>query len=313
MNAVSPTSAASSAKDSLIEEIIRMSDFSFERLPMLEVLGERLCELLAESLPDLVGVFTEATFEQVQYLPMSQVAEDYPERAVFVMASSPHLAGDLLVIVEAPLVLTALELALGGRLKEDGAREKREFTAIEKGFGGRFAKLVLRSLEQSFSVVERVSFEPQRVETNPEAIVLAQQQSLCVRLKTSISLAGLKGAVHVVIPYDALEPVRPRLGKVFFGTPVEGENPQREVIETHIERASVDLEVVLATVALEIARIMNWRPGDTFELPIREDSEATIFCGEVPLFGAVTGKRNNGNVAVQVVRELFLNKDTADD
>lgn len=310
MNAVSPTNAAG---DSLIEEIIRMSDFSFARLPMLEVLGERLCERLAESLPDVVGVFCEATFEQVQYLPMSQVADDYPERAIFAIASSPQLAGHLLLLVETPLVLAALELALGGRVNGEGTLEKQELSAIEKVFGGRLAGLVLKELEQSFSVVERVSFDLERVETNSEVVLLAHRQSLCVRLKMSVSIAGASGAAHIVVPYDALEPLRSRLEKIFFGNPAEDENPQRDAIETHIEKTSVDLEVVLATVPLEISRVMNWRPGDTLELPVREDSEATIYCGEVPLFGAVTGKRNNGSVAVQVVRDIPLEKDAAHD
>ena len=48
----------------VIDEIIRMSDFNFDRLPMLDIIGERLADALTAVLPDVTGVIVEASLNR---------------------------------------------------------------------------------------------------------------------------------------------------------------------------------------------------------------------------------------------------------
>ncbi|MCP3877401.1 MAG: flagellar motor switch protein FliM, partial [Sulfitobacter sp.] len=63
------------AGSTLIDEIIRMSDFTFDRLPMLDIIGDRMVENLSVALPDLMRAMCEASLASLDYIPMGKVIE----------------------------------------------------------------------------------------------------------------------------------------------------------------------------------------------------------------------------------------------
>jgi flagellar motor switch protein FliM len=294
---------------SLIDEIIRMSDFSFERLPMLDIIGERLAEYLSVTLPDLTGVICEATLNQLDYLPMAQVIDGFPAPALMGVAATRSLDGGVLLVMDAPLVLTVMELALGGSAK-GAAGEVTKFTPIETGFGGRLATLILAELSRAFSVVGDVHLEHDRIEIDAESVSIAQPASLCVRMQLALLVASRIGKLQVIVPYDALEPIRARLGKIHFGERGEEGNPWRDTLATQIENATVELDAVFTEISVPIQQIMNWKPGDTVPLWVEESHETTVFCAETPMYRAATGKRNNGNTAIRITEILKPEEET---
>ncbi|MFC6587700.1 FliM/FliN family flagellar motor switch protein [Sulfitobacter pacificus] len=187
------------------------------------------------------------------------------------------------------------------------------FTAIELGFGERVAAAVLAELQRALTVVSASALELDRVESDPEAAAVAKHNSLCARIKISVSIAGHMGGVDIIIPYDALEPIRPDLGKVYFGDRGEGQSSWHDLIGSQIERAHMTLEVLLAEEAIPIQRIMAWKPGDTINFGIEEGQDATMTCADTPMFKVSIGKRNNGFVAVQITEELKLKKELETD
>ncbi len=52
-------------EDNLTDEIIRLSDFTFDRLPMLDIIGERLVENISVAFPDLMRALCEASLVQL--------------------------------------------------------------------------------------------------------------------------------------------------------------------------------------------------------------------------------------------------------
>ncbi len=309
MNAITGQDQIEAQAGGLIDEIIKMSDFSFERLPMLDIIGERLADILSVTLPDLTGTICEATLSQLDYLPMAQAIDGFPSPVLLAVGETRSLDGGVLLMMDAPLVLTTLELALGGSAK-GAAADATEFTAIESGFGGRLATVIMADLSQAFSVIGDVQIVHDRIETDAESATIAQPASLCVRMQLALSMAGRIGQLQVILPYDALEPIRARLGKVHFGERNEGGNPWRDLLATQIENATVELEAVFTEIEVPIQQIMAWKPGDTVPLWVEESHETTVFCAETPMYRAVTGKRNNGNTAIRIVEMLESEEET---
>lgn len=294
----------------LIDEIIRMSDFSFERLPMLDIIGERLADSIAVALPDLTGTLCEASLSQLDYVPMGQATDALPHPVLLAVCSSPSLDGQILMAMDATLVLTAMELMLGGSARGELPQPPNGFTGIERGFGKRLAALVMHELQSNFALVGDVELELERIETDPDTAAVTQPASLCVRMQMAVMLAGHSGALEIIMPYDALEPIRPKLSRIHFGEPSEDTSPWREQLAGQIERATVDLEAVLTQVQLPIQTIMAWKAGDTVNLWIEEDHDATLVCADTPMFRAAIGKRNNGNTAIRITEALAPEEET---
>ena len=305
MNKTLSPQELSEQNGNLIDEIIRLSDFSFERLPMLDILGERLAENVSVAIPELTRVICEASLVQLDYVTVAQALEALSSPSLFAVCSGEPLDGEFLLAIDAALLMTALELMLGGEVKEKPKREEAEFTAIEKGFGLRLAKLLLDEVQRSLSVIVDADMECLGIESDPEAINIAQPASLCARMKISVVMMGHTGVLEMIVPYDGLEPIRPELGKVHFGERSDGNDVWHEQISAQIERAHLNLETVFSEASIPIETILNWQNGDTLELFVEEDHEATVTCAGIPMFRAALGKRNNGNVAIQITEELL--------
>ena len=297
----------------LIDEIIRLSDFTFDRLPMLDIIGERLVENLTAAFPDLTRVACEASLVSLDYIPMGQVMEELPEPVLLAVGIGKPFEGEILLAIDRALLLTSIELMLGGSAANLNLEGVEGFTAIELGFGERLAAAILAELQRALSVVGSAALELDRVEIDPDAATVAKHNSLCARLKYSIAMAGQTGVLDVVIPYDALEPIRPDLSKIYFGDRGEGQSNWHDLIGGQIERAQMDLEVVLAEETIAIQKIMAWQPGDTINFGIEEGQDATMTCADAPMFKVSIGKRNNGFVAVQITEELSTQKEPEED
>ncbi len=292
----------------LIDEIIRLSDFTFDRLPMLDIIGARLVENLAAAFSDLTRIACDASMISLDYIPMDQAIEGLPEPVVLAVGIGKPFEGEILLAFDKSLLLTSIELMLGGNAKNLDFEGVENFTTIELGFGERLAAAILAELQRALSVVSVVALELDRIETDPDDAAVAKHNSLCARMKFSILMAGHTGVLDVIIPYDALEPIRPDLGKVYFGDRSDGQSSWHDLIGGQIKRAHMDLEVELAEESIPIQQIMLWKPGDTINFGIEEGQDATMVCANAPMFKVSIGKRNNGFVAVQITEVLSNQK-----
>jgi flagellar motor switch protein FliM len=296
-------------KGSVIDEIIRLSDYSFERMPMLDILGERFAENFSIALPDLTHVICEVSMVQLDYLPMAKITESLPNPAIFAVCGGSPLEGEMLISIDSTLLLASIELILGGDAKEIPTRETKGFTTIERGFGTRLARLALEEFQQSLSVIAEADLTLLRSETNVDAANVTNPASLCIRMKFSVAFAGHAGSLEVIIPYDALEPLRPVLSKVHFGERNDGLGIWQEQLKLQIQRAMIELEATLCEFSTPIQQIMAWKPGSVVELNVTGEHEATLTYGEVEMFKGSLGKKNNGKVAVQITEKLDLTEE----
>lgn len=297
----------------LIDEIIRLSDYTFDRLPMLNIIGERLVDNASAALTDLTGAPCGAVLTALDYIPMGQVIENLPTPALLAIGAGSPFDGDILVVFDQTLLLTSIELMLGGSAKQIRQEPAENFTAIEMDFGERLSAAILQELQHALSVVGAASLALHRVETDPDNAAIAKHASLCARLKYAITLAGHTGNLEVVIPYDALETIRPDLSKIYFGDRGDDQSNWQDMISGQIERAHMELEAVLAVEAISLQRIVSWKPGDTIDFGIEDGEPAIINCAGAPMFKASLGSRNNGFIAVRITEEIEQKETTEDD
>ena len=306
MNAAAASQETTPREDEdLIEEIIRMSDFSFERLPMLDIIGSRMAVFLPAALSELTRSVCEAEFINIDYVPLSQAIESFPNPVLIAVASSPVLDGRYLVAMDAPLVLSCLETSLGGKPNADrGKVGENGFTAIERGFASQLAQLALSELRQSFSVIGDIAPELESIENDIEAAVVAQQASLCIKMEFELQISTEVCRLQLVFPYDTVEPIRLHLSKVYYGERGDEVSPWRDTITRSIESATIELEIVLTEREMFMREIMAMSPGHVLELPIGEDQESIAVCYGTALFKCVNGKRNNGLAAIRILDDI---------
>lgn len=295
----------------VIDEIIRLSDFNFERLPMLDIVGARFSEAISISLPDETGAYCETSTAQVEYVPMSQVLEGLPPEAMMAICSSEALSGEIMVAFDHVMVLTYLELMLGGGGAIERAEARNEFTAIEREFGAKLSRTLLTELSNSFAPVEKVEFELESIEVDADSASIVPQASLCVRLKISVVMAEQNGQLQIILPYDALQPLRRKLSRVHFGDGSDKDESWQRTMSDQVGKSLLDLEVVLSEFTLNIDTITEFAVGQVVEIGSSARKQAVIKYDSAPMFLGTTGRKNNGSAAVQITEVIDLQEGEA--
>lgn len=284
----------------LIDEIIRLSNFNFERLPMLDIIAERFAQNVSIALPDETQVICEASILQLDYVPLSQIIETLPAPAMIAICSAEPMDGDLMLIYDSTLLLTFVELMLGGSAKKDLDYVPQVFTGIERGFGARLTEILLRELQASMLVVGDIDFDLVSMESDPDSANIAPQSGLCVRIKVSISMAERTGTFEVVMPYDALGPLRPKLAKVHYGDKSASDQGWQNIMTGQVAKANMELEVVVSQFQMPVEKLMNLKPGSVLEIGFDESMPVVVTCEQTPMFLASTGQKNSGNAAIKI-------------
>ncbi len=288
----------------LEELIIQMSTVNCEPLPMLQVIMERLVLSLTSSLKSFTGSVADVTLTSFEYMSYSSAMGGLPQHGLLAVTYAEPWDNVLIVSLDSKFLYAALELMLGGQPSGKVPLAERSFTSIERRMGQRMAEVVLADLAEGFSHISEVSFTIDRIESNPQFVSASQPGSPCVRVVLDIELDGGGGRITMVIPYGTIEPIRPLLTKVFFGEKIGGDGTWREHLTQRIESSTVTLTAMLHERHVPLAEVLGWKVGDTVELWIDDDHEATVTCSGVAMFNGVIGKKQNGSAALRITRDL---------
>ncbi len=299
------TKAAGAVRAATVEEqIIQMSMLSYEPMPMLEVIAERLVLSLTSSLKNFTASLVEVNLTRFEYMAYADAMQSLPPHGLIAVCHAEPWDGGLLMSMDSRFLFAALELMLGGQPKRSAARPApRSFTSIERRMGQKLVEVMLNDLREGFCQITEASFTVERMESNAHFATIAQPASASVRIQLEVSFDGSRGGVWLVIPYSTLDPIRPLLSKVFYGERL-GDETWRKHLSDRIENATVTLTALLHERAFPLAEVLGWSVGDTIDLHVEQDHPATVLLADLPMFRGVMGTRQNGATALRVTEDL---------
>lgn len=296
----------------LEERIIYMSMLNFEKLPMLDVIFERMVMSLSNSLKNYTSATADITLNSIEYLSCADGIAKIPVPGLLPIVHADPWDGNIVMGVDAKLLYSTLEIKLGGRNSRPAPTEGRNFTSIEQTIGRGLSKVILKDLEDAFAQLTDVSLDIERVETNPQFATVGQPNSPAIYVRLDVEIDKRRGRIDFVIPYLTIEPIRNLLTKVFFGEKLGGDPTWRGHVVSEIESSEIEVRAVLHEEQVPLEEILSMKPGKVLNLNIQPDQEATIQCaGEVLCHGAL-GRRKNGMMAIQVTETNFNNKEFID-
>ena len=288
-----------------LKRIIDAGLVSYERLPMLEIVYDRLVRILSTSLRNLTSDNVEVGIETIVSLRFSDYLNAIPMPAMLAVFAAQEWDNYGLMVIDSALVYSIVDVLLGGRRGTAAMRiEGRPYTSIERQLVERLIGVVLGDLSQAFDPICPVSFRFDRLETNPRFATISRLSNAAVLARLRIDMEERGGRIELLLPYATLEPVRELLLQQFMG-----EKFGRDSIwETHLAEelwaTEVDLEAVLDEQTLPLATIMALKPGSRLTLNAGRGAAIRLRCGGTTLFEGRAGRRR-GQIAVRIERELI--------
>lgn len=293
-------SGGGSQENSGIMALINSALVNYERLPMLEVVFDRLVRMMSTSLRNFTSDNVEVSLDQITSVRFGDYLNSIPLPAMLTVFKAEEWDNSGLMTIDSAMIYSIVDVLLGGRRGTAAMRiEGRPYTTIERNLVERLVRVVLADMSGAFDPLSPVTFRFDRLETNPRFATIARPANAAVLAKLRIDMEDRGGRIEILIPYATLEPIRELLLQMFMG-----EKFGRDSIwETHLgnELLMTDMKMmaVLDEVTVPLHDIMNWKPGSRIMLNVKADDLVSLRAGDVTLLRGRMGSLN-GKVAVRV-------------
>ena len=146
-------------------------------------------------------------------------------------------------------------------------------------------------------------FRFERLETNPRFAAIARAANAAVLARLRVDMEDRGGRIELLIPYATLEPVRELLLQQFMGEKFGRDSIWETHLAEELHHTEIGLDVVLDEQTMPLGQVMALRVGDRIALGVAPGAPVRLRCGEVGLFEAQLGRREN-RLAVRIEREL---------
>ena len=290
-----------------VRAILNSSMVSYERLPMLEIVFDRLVRLMATSLRNFTQDNVEVSLDSIESMRFGEYIESLTLPTLLNVFKAEEWDNYGLMSVDSSLIYSMVDVLLGGRRGTAAMRiEGRPYTTIELNIVKEMIKLILSDLSTAFDPITSVNFAFDRLETNPRFATISRLSNAVIVAHLRVDMEDRGGKIDLMIPYATLEPVRDLLLQMFMGERFGRDSTWENHLMSQLWETDIEVKAVLKEKDITLAEIASWEKGSFLPLDIPPQEEVTIVCGDVPLFKGAMGRKDN-NIVIKVDRKAEKN------
>ncbi|WP_420710512.1 flagellar motor switch protein FliM [Asticcacaulis sp. SL142] len=289
-----------------IRAIINSAMVSYERLPMLEIVFDRLVRLMTTSLRNFTSDNVEVSLDNISSIRFGDYLNSIPLPAILAVFRAEELDNYGLLTVDSNLIYSIVDVLLGGRRGTAALRiEGRPYTTIERVLVQRMVEVILADAKAAFEPLTPVSFNLDRLETNPRFAAIARPANAAILVKLRIDMEDRGGRVELLLPYATLEPIRKMLLQQFMGEKFGRDNIWESHLATELWTTQMEVRAVLDEQQVPLSKVLNLKVGETLMLNANAESPVQLRCGTIPLTHGYMGRKGH-SIAVRVEAPLTV-------
>ncbi len=287
-----------------IKAILDKSLMAYEKLPMLEVVFDRLVRMLSSSLRNFTSDNVDVSIDSMTSLRFDDYLNSIPLPALLGVFRAVEWENFGLVTVDSSQIYSTVDVLLGGRRSARPIKiEGRPYTTIEQDIVKKMVEIVLHDMSAAFDPLSPITFQFDRLENNPRfaTITRPNNAALLVRLRVDMDERG--GIIEILFPHNTLEPIRDLLLQMFMGEKFGQDSMWERHLGREVQNTDIDIEVVLDEKKINLGDVVDFKVGHTLLLDCKPNDAVKLRCGSVPL---TTGKlgRVGDKIAVSLNQEI---------
>jgi flagellar motor switch protein FliM len=287
-----------------IERIISSGLVAYERLPMLEIVFDRLVRLMTTTLRNFTSDNVEISIDAMASQRFGDYLNSIPLPAMLAVFKAEQWDNYGLIVIDSALIYSVVDVLLGGRRGTAAMRiEGRPYTTIERTLVERLIGVVLNDLQTAFQPIGDVTFRFDRLEVNPRFAAISRLSNAVVVSRMRIEMEDRGGRIEVLLPYATLEPVRELLLQQYMGETLGRDSIWETHLAEELRQTDIVLDAVLDEQVMDFATVLALRVGDILPLNVSPGTPVQLRCGPTPIFEGRTGRRGT-RLAVLIDRVL---------
>ena len=288
-----------------LERIISSGLVSYDRLPMLEIMFDRLVRIMSTSLRNFTWDNVEVAIDNIASQRFGDYLESMALPAMMGVFKVREWDNYGLIVLDSAMIYSVVDVLLGGRRGTSAMRvEGRPYTTIERTLVQRLLNVVLADISTAFAPLTKVHFEFDRLEVNPRFATITRPANACILARLRVEMEDRGGKIEIMMPYASLEPVREVLLQQFMGEKFGRDGIWENHLAQELRHTNVALDVVLHQQMMPLSAILDLKPGDRLMLDSKPNAPVSLQCGQVPLFIAELGQVA-GRPSVRIAESLL--------
>lgn len=280
--------------------ILNSSMVTYERLPMLDIVFDRLIRMMSTSLRNFTQDNVDVSLDSIESMRFGEYLDGLTLPTLLGVFKAEEWDNYGLISVDSALVYSIVDVLLGGRRGTAAVRiEGRPYTTIELNLVKEMLNIILVDLSTAFDPVTSVNFSYDRMETNPRFATISRLSNAVIVARLRVDMEDRGGKIDLMLPYATLEPIRDLLLQMFMG-----ERYGRDMIwENHlVERlwnTDLDTQVILKEKNILLRDIAKWEVGSFLPLDMLPHDPINLICGDVVLFSGSMGRKGD-NIVIKI-------------
>ena len=274
-----------------IRAIVNSALVSYERLPMLEIIFDRLVRLMSTSLRNFTSDNIEVSLDNITSIRFGDYLNSIPLPAMLTVFRAEEWDNYGLLTVDSNLIYSIVDVLLGGRRGTAAMRiEGRPYTTIEQTLVERMISVILKDISAAFDPLSRVTFTFDRLETNPRFASIARPANAAILVKLRLDMEDRGGRLEMLLPYATIEPVRELLLQRFMGEKFGRDSIWESHLATELWATDVPVDAVLDEQVMSLNDVMNFQIGQTLMLNASPKDDVLIRVKDIPLMVGKMGR-----------------------
>ncbi len=273
------------------------------RLPTLDIINQMFSRLFKNTFSTLMRKSVNVSTISTDTIKFGDFLRSLPVPSSMHIFRMEPLRGHGLIIVESKVVFAVVDTFFGGSGAKEVAVTDRDFSAIEIRMTKTVILSVLQDLEEAWRPVHTVTTSFVRSEGNPQFAAIVPPTDIVLVILFEIEMENISGTLTICLPYEAIEPVIPKLKAQFQSEKLEVD--QVWVLRLRAELLSTDIQIIaeLGTTEITSEDLMGFKVGDTLILGNDVTDPLILKVEGNPKFKGFPGV-SRGNKAIQITEVI---------
>jgi flagellar motor switch protein FliM len=250
--------------------------FTIDLRRPIERACDQFCEALAVRLSTELKAAMELRVTDCQQLTWAAAKAQLPADSIAVAVEADSGGSPMLLNLELPLMLQALETLLGGSAAH--APSGRRLSEIDWMLARRLCEVMVHQLSLAWHELAGVELTLGELDMEADAGVLAPTGEPTLALKLESKIDGLESSMSLLIPWVTIEPLAARVRGV-GGRPQAADPHEAEAVRRGLAGAQLTLRAEVGSVEMPIERMLALEPGMLLGLQERVEDGVRL-CAE---------------------------------
>lgn len=273
-------------------------DSELFRIPNFDIILDLFCRTYATSLTNLLQrnfTITRTGLESHEFQKF--MADKHSPGAIGILDMAPLKYGALMIF-DAPLSFSMLEIMLGASTELGSLQLNRRLTTIELNILKTLLSDACHDIDKSFAQLLELHTTLIKLENNARLVSIVEPEAEVIVGTFMVKVGEQSGQIHLVFPFATLEPLREAL-KQLLNISTTTQSTWQNVLEEEIQEVETTITALSGSITLSINQILQLKEGNILDLDYDPNAPLKVLVEDKLKFFAIPGT-HNGKKAISL-------------